>query len=636
MSNEAPARPETSGGSRYGSWQAFATPAAAVALAWTAFQISLVIWPLIDVPIQRSGHVAFAVALALLITAPRLPQGRLWRGINAAFAFSAFLPFVWIILHAQRIEDRYSGLDPLLWGDYAGAILLLVLLTEASRRIMGLGITLLAVGFVAYQLLGQYLPGVLSHRAHNPTDFLDNQFLTVQGIFGVPTGVAVDIVFYFILFAAVYEVFGGGKMIIDLALSVTGTRTGGPAKAAIVSSGLMGSVSGSAVANVMSTGIFTIPLMMRIRYDPRFAGAVEAVASTGGQIMPPVMGAAAFVMADYLQMPYRDIVLAALLPALLYYLALGFAVDLEARKRNLAVLSRAEMPDVRQVLRDSGHMLIPLAWLAYRIVSGYSITSSSIEAVVLTIACGLLRRTTRQGPLAVVRSFALTAERCLNVTLPCATASVIVSVIAFTGLGTKFTGLVVLLSGGSLEITLVLAMVASLILGAGMPTTSAYIMGAVLVAPALVTLGLSPLSAHLFVFYFAIMSMLTPPVALAAYAAATISGSSSSATGWKAVSLAMPGFLIPFGFLLHPGLLLDGGAIEAIWGAFSLLLAFFAVSVAIVGWMFRQLAAWERAFFGVVGLVSIHPHPATTVLVLVVLGLAVWRCRSLRNSDRAA
>lgn len=635
MTDDEAARPEAPGGSAYGTWRALATPAALVALAWTAFQIALVIWPLIDVPIQRTGHVAFGIALALLVTARRLPRSRPVRLLNGAFAFSAFLPFLWIVFNAERIEERYSGLDPLLWGDYAGAILLLVLLAEASRRIMGLGITLLAAGFVAYQLLGQFLPGVLSHRANNVTDFLDNQFLTVQGMFGVPTGVSVDIVFYFILFAAVYEVFGGGKMIIDLALSLTGTRTGGPAKAAIVSSGFMGSVSGSAVANVMSTGIFTIPLMMRIRYDPRFAGAVEAVASTGGQIMPPVMGAAAFVMADYLQTPYRDIVLAALLPALLYFLALAFSVDLEARRRKLAVLSRAEMPDVARVLRDTGHMLLPLAWLVYRIVTGYGITFASIEAVALTIVCGLARRTTRQGPLALVRSFAMTAERSLNVTLPCATASVIVSVIAFTGLGTKFTSLVVLLSGGSLEVTLLLAMVASLILGAGMPTTSAYIMGAVLVAPALVELGLPALSAHLFVFYFAIMSMLTPPVALSAYAAATISGASSNATGWKAVLLAMPGFLIPFGFLLHPGLLLDGDIVDTVWGFLSLLVAFFAVSIAIVGWIFRPLRVWERLFYATLGIVSIHPHPLTTVAVLVLLSVALWRCRGTRQMRAA-
>ena len=632
MSADAAARERDAGGEELARWRDFLTPAGLVALGWTLFQVAIVVWPTVEVIVQRGGHVCFAVALALLTTGRRLRSASL-RAVNLGLAGLAFLPFLWLVLEQGRIEDRYSGLDPLLWGDWAGAILLLLLLFEASRRVMGLGITLFAALCVAYQLLGAYAPGALAHRATGLAEFLDVQFLTVDGLFGVPTGVSVEIVFYFILFAAVYEVYGGGRLIIELALSLTGNLVGGPAKAAILSSGLMGSVSGSAVANVMSTGIFTIPLMKRINYDPRFAGAVEAVASTGGQIMPPVMGAAAFVMADYLRIPYREIVLAAALPAILYYLSLVATVDLEARKRRLGRLPRAELPRILPVLAERGHMLLPLLWLVYRIVTNYGITFASIEAILLTILCGMARRTTRAPAIALLRSGAVTAQRTVNVALPCAVAGVIVSVIAYTGLGTKFTGLVVQFSGGSLELTLLLAMAASLVLGAGMPTTSAYIMGAVLIAPSLVQLGLEPILAHFFVFYFSILSMITPPVALAAYAAASISGASSAATGWKAVALAIPCFLVPYGFLLHPGLLLLGGAEDAVWGFVSLLVAFFGLAVAVIGWLVRPLHPAERGLFAALGLFSIYPHLLTTLAAaLGMAGLCLW----LRAAGRRA
>lgn len=620
----APAGPPAMG------WRDFARPWVVVALAWTLAQIAFVIWPTaIAVETQRASHVSFAIALALLLSSEG--KGAAGRWLDIGLAVLALLPAAWIALSAERIEQRWAGLDPVLWQDWAGVVVLLLLLLEASRRFMGLGITLLAVAFIAYQLLGSGLPWGLGHRADDLAEFVDNQFLTPNGVFGVPTGVSVDIVFYFIFFAAVYELFGGGRMIIDLALALTGRTSGGPAKAAIVSSGLMGSVSGSAVANVMSTGIFTIPLMMRIRYRARFAGAVEAVASTGGQIMPPVMGAAAFVMADFLQMPYREIVLAAIMPALLYFLALGATVDLEARKLGLGVLAAADMPRVRSVLRDRGHMLLPLAWLVWRIVSGHGITYASLEAIALTVVCGLARGTTRRGVRAMLEVMVTAPRRAINVALPCAVASVIVSVIAFTGLGTKFTSLMIEISGGQVLILLMLAMVASLVLGAGMPTTSAYIMAAVLIAPALVQMGVDALLAHMFVFYFAIMSMLTPPVALSAYAAASISGASSSSTGWTAVTLAIPGFLVPYAFYFHPGLLLLGGAGDAIWGFASLLVAFYGLAVAIVGWLVRPMLPWERLTFAALGLMSIYPHLAsTTVAVIGIGGAWLWLRRTAK------
>ena len=604
-------------------WREIFSPHGLVGIAWCIFQIGVALWPYVDELVTRCAHVSFALALALLWTSRK--SRRPIKLFNFSLALLALAPPFIIWASLARINDRTTGLDPLAPLDYAGALIILVLLFEISRRVLGVGMTALAFVFVAYQFFGGNLPGLLSHNAADFTEFIDIQFLTIEGVFGVPTGVSVRLVFYFILFAAVFETFGGGKMIIDLSLALTGARKGGPAKAAVVASGLMGSVSGSAVANVMSTGIFTIPLMKRIKYDARFAGAVEAVASTGGQIMPPVMGAAAFVMADFLQVPYGQIVIAAALPALLYFVCVLISVDLEARRRGLPTIGREEIPRIGQTLKNLGHMMVPLGWLTYRIVAGYDITALIIEVIGLTIAVGTLRRSTRVGPAAVLTSLVTAATRSINVAIPCALASLIVSVIAFTSLGTKFTSMILNVAGGEVTVLLGLAMAATLILGAGMPTTSAYIMGAVLIAPALIEFGTNPLVAHFFVFYFAIMSMLTPPVALSAYAAASISGSSPSATGWQALLLALPGFIIPYAIVINPGLLLVGPIEDTLLGLFSVLIGLCCVSAAVIGWLFKPLSIIARVFVALAAVGVLWPQVWVSLSVggVLIVG-SVW------------
>ncbi|MBI4293418.1 MAG: TRAP transporter fused permease subunit [Betaproteobacteria bacterium] len=623
-----PAGPAGPEGKRWGELLA---PAPLAALAWSAFQIAIFLWPTIPTLVQRAGHVSFAVALALLLTHGKLKTPAM-RGLNYLLALLAALPAVYIANSVERImNERISGLDPLAAGDYAFGILMLLLLAEASRRVLGLGISLLALLFVAYHFGGPYIPGAMGHRFGGLDQFVDTQFLTLQGLYGVPTGVSAQVVFYFILFAAVYDVFGGGRMIIDLAMGLTGRRVGGPAKAAVIASGMMGSVSGSAVANVMSTGIFTIPLMKRVGYDPKFAAGVEAVASTGGQLMPPVMGAAAFVMADMLQIPYSRIVIAAILPSVLYYAALLITVHLQARRSGLlGSIDASELPRLGATLRERGHMLIPLAWLAYQVVTGYPVDQASVQSAVLAVVCGTARKATRAPLVHLANALAAAAERTINVALPCAVAGIIVAVIAYSGLGTKFTSLMVAISGGWLPAMLVLASLGALILGCGMPTTSAYIMAAVLVAPALILLGLDPLVAHFFIFYFAILSMVTPPVALASYAAAAIAQAPAGPTGWKAFVMAMPGFIIPFAVVMHPGLLVTGlaDAADAVWGFFNVFTAFVALGAAITGYLFRNLGKGWRTYFAVVGVANVLPGvfvSAVTFAALAVPGYLMWR-----------
>lgn len=614
-------------------WSDLADPILLIALAWSVMQVAIVVNPSIDTLTQRALHVGFALSLALAmfgLSAPPRSARRIGWLVMAAIGF---LPALYIAFNASFLtSERMEGIDPVTMPQYVFGLLLIVLLFEAGRRVLGLGMTVFAALFVVYFFVGPYLPGDLAHRYTGLERFIDSQYLSLHGIFGVPVGVSVSTVFYFILFAAVYDTYGGGRMIIDIAFAITGRSTGGPAKAAVVSSGLLGSVSGSAVANVMSTGIFTIPLMQKVGYTPRFAGAVEAAASTGGQLVPPVMGAAAFIMADYLRLPYQQIVLAAILPAVAYYLSLLLMVDLKARQRGLRPSASLGQP-LAQVMAARGHLLLSLGWLVYRVVSGHPVSNAALEASVLTIVVGSLRSTTRQRPLALVEAMIVSAERTISVALPCAVAGIVVAVIAFTGLGTKFTSLMILAAGGSLAVLLVLTMLASLVLGTGMPTTSAYIMAAVLLAPALIEVGVLPLSAHFFIFYFAILSMVTPPVALAAYAAASISRAGPSETGWSAFTLCLPGFLIPYVAIAHPGLFLIGDLGDTVWGMANVLLGFFGVSVGVVGWLFRPLGLAWRAGFIAIGVVALLPDAASTVICVVLLSVAtLWLALRSRRS----
>jgi TRAP transporter 4TM/12TM fusion protein len=612
-------------------WRDLLAPAPLTALAWSAFQIAVFIWPSVPVLVQRAGHVSFAVALTLLITRNKL-KTPVMRALNYVLALLAMLPAIYIAVSVNRLMNgRIPGLDPLQPADYVFGIMLLLLLAEASRRVLGWGINLLALLFVAYHFGGPYIPGVLGHRFGGLDLFVDTQFMTMQGLFGVPTGVSAQVVYYFILFAAVYDVFGGGRMIMDIAMGLTGRRVGGPAKSAIIASSLMGTVSGSAVANVMSVGIFTIPLMKRVGYEPNFAAGVEAVASTGGQLMPPVMGAAAFVMANFLQIPYSKIAIAAILPSILYYAALMITVHLQARKNDLlGSLDASELPRLGVVLRERGHMLIPLIWLCYQIVTGFPVDQASMQATIAAVICGMARKTTRAPLLQTVNAVAVAAERTISVALPCAVAGIIVAVIAYTGVGTKFTSLMVMLSGGWLPAMLLLAALGALILGCGMPTTSAYIMAAVLVAPALILLGLDPLIAHFFIFYFAILSMVTPPVALASYAAAAIAQTRPNEASWKAFMMAMPGFIIPFAIVLHPGLLMTSTKeiLDAVWGFFEVFTTFIAVAAAITGYLFRSLGKGWRTYFVMVGVANVLPGAvvsAVTLAALAVPSYVLWR-----------
>lgn len=473
-------------------------------------------------------------------------------------------------------------------------ILLIICVMYLAWRTVGWALSILSAIFLVYAIAGPYMPEIISHRGYTIPYITNYVSWTSESIFGTCVSACVSFVALYIIFGELLDKFGAGQFFIDIAYVLTGRMKGGPAEAAVVSSALMGSINGSAVANVVTTGTFTIPLMKKVGYRPEFAGAVEAVASTGGQILPPVMGAAAFVMADLTGIPYSTIVIAAIVPGILYYLSLGTSVYLEADKRGLEAELPENLPQVKQVLKEGWYYGLPIitliiALLGFNLSANYSALFSI--GVLLIIGFGKEWRAHRRLPFReVFEALVKASKTTVSVTIACACAGIVIGIVSMTGIGIKFTSIVFQLSGGNVILMLLLVMLACIIMGMGLPSTAAYIIAATVGVPTLVTAGISTLSANLFVFYFAIMSFITPPVAVAAYAAAGLADASASKTGWQAFMLGMPGFIIPYVYVFNPALLIvETSAIDTLY---IVVLATFGViltSIAVIGWFKGKL-----------------------------------------------
>jgi TRAP transporter 4TM/12TM fusion protein len=600
-------------------YKTFLKPSPLVAIAWSIFQVYAVLvgflHPLILYPI----HVTFAITLVFL-NYPTFKEGKISRVLDAFLAVFTFAIGIYLILNFQRFSTRIPFVHSATAWDIFLGISLVILLLEACRRTVGLSLTVIAILFIVYGFAGKYMPGLLAHRGLSVERFVDLQVLSPNGIFGLPIGVSAELVFYFILFGAFLERSGGGELFSDLAYSVTGRFRGGAAKTSVVSSALYGTISGSAVANVVVDGMITIPLMKRSGFNPAFASAVEAVASTGGQIMPPVMGAAAFILAQIVGVSYWEVAIAAAIPACLYYVALYFAIDFESVKRGLLGLSKAELPDVKTGLKLRIHLLIPLAIMVYYIVSGeVTPVTAAFRAILVTVAVSFLRKATRMGPQRLLAALEKGGKEAGSVAVPCAVAGVVIGVVINSGLGLKFTDLMIYFSGGVLIITLILVMVAVIILGMGMPTSAAYLLAAILMAPALINLGVAPLAAHMFIFYFAVISMITPPVALAAYAAASIGEADLWETGIAAFKIAIPGFLIPFIFVYDNGLLLKGPWVEIVWRTLITIIGIIGLAGSIMGYYARRTTLFDRVLLFIGSILLILPEKITDFMGLAIL-----------------
>ena len=583
-------------------------------VAFSAFHLYTAAFGAYAPQIQRSVHLGFVLTLVYLLYPARADGDRTklaWYDAILAVAGALVCAYiVWnydvIVLEAGPPETM-----DLIFGGLA-----MVLVLEATRRIVGLPIALVAFIFLLYAKFGAYIPGMLGHRGFSTSRIVSHMYLTTEGIFGMPLGVSASFVFLFILFGAFLHSTGLGKFFIDLALAAAGRYVGGPAKVAVLASGFFGTISGSSVANTVSTGTFTIPLMKSVGYRGAFAGAVEAASSTGGQIMPPIMGAAAFIMAQFLGVGYLEIAKAALIPALLYYLAVGFMVHMEAKRLGLKGIPKERLPKTWHVLREGGYLLIPIVVLVYLLVEGYTPLKAAYYCIVTTVlisaaannwktvrgasynnenVAAALWTCNRGIGKDVLQAMENGARLALGVAAACACTGLVIGVVTLTGMGLKLANTIVALSGGSFMLTLVFTMCASIILGMGLPTTAKYIVLATIAAPAIQTFGVPALAAHLFIMYFGILADLTPPVALAAYAAAGIARDDPNTTGFLAVKMALAGFLIPYIFCYNPGLLMIGATgMEITFYVLTASVGIMALSFANVGYWIRPLYLWER------------------------------------------
>ncbi len=630
--------------------------------------------------LQRSLHLSMILPLAFILWPVRksgITNKVPW--YDAFLALLCFVPGVYIIANYWAITSRIVQVDAVTTTQLLLGILLVLLLLEAARRVVGLPITIIAVVAILYMLLGKYIPGLFQGISFTLPEVIEQSFLTDEGIFSSPLGVSATYVMVFLIFGGFLEKTGVGAYFMDFAQALTGTQPGGPALIAVTSSCLFGSISGSAVANVYGTGTFTIPLMKKIGYKDYFAGAVEAVASTGGQIMPPVMGAGAFLMASFLGLPYKTIMIAAILPALMYYGAVFLMVKLAAYKNNLQGLPAEDLPSKRSVFKKF-YMITPLAGIVYFLLSGSTPMKAAIMGIILawvtafftpktedkgkrkisyivgTIAMAVFLASTifpglseplmksRLGIIPVLALFL--AATFFNagmglkdvidaihegskgiplIAIACATAGIVLGAVALTGIGGKLVGFVLSFAKDVPILGLLLIMVISIFLGMGLPTTGAYILAAALGAPILVRMGFTPLASHMFVFYFAVISNITPPVALAAFAASSISGAPPNKIGFQAMRLGFLAFIVPFAFCYDPGLLMQGGLAANLMAAVSGTIAIFAFGYFWMGYITRPIPWWLRAILLAAGVYSLFPGTLSVIASgLVVIGAYLY------------
>lgn len=578
--------------------------------------------------LHRSVHLLFTMVLIFfLFPVTKREWGKGVRWTDGILILLVLASIGYLFVNYEYVITRYSLVHPLERWDLIFGIILTLLLLEAARRIIGPALPITALAFLVYAYLGPYLPGLLRHTAFNTEVIVDQLYLTTEGIFGMPLGVSATYVILFIIFGTFLEKSGTGQLFMDFASAITGWTRGGPGKISCVSSALFGTISGSAVANVMVDGWLTIPLMKRTGFRPPFACAVEAAASTGGQIMPPVMGAAAFVMSEFTGIPYITICLYAMIPALLYYLSLFMSIHFEAGRMGIKGIPREELPSLKKIMLFRGHLFIPLLVIVYMMIAGYTPMYACIYSTVAVVIVSFVRKETHMGFRICIKALEESAKNTLGVAAACACAGIVIGVINLTGVGLKFTSFVLFIAGDSLIPALFLTMVAGIILGMGMPTTPAYIVQAALLIPALIKLGVLNVAAHMFVFYFSTISAITPPVAMAVYAAAGIGGAPLWATGLWAMRIAATGFIVPYMFVYGHSLLFIGSAFDIITSVISASFGVIALAASMMGWFVKELKPWERAVLIVAALLLIKPGLYTDAVGFVLLLLVYIRQR---------
>ena len=587
-----------------------------LAICFVAFHLYTAAFGTMPGIAQKSIHLGFLLVIfyinAMVDSEKRWEQ--IFLGIMALFALGGC---AYITILDENLQLR-AGI--VYASDILFAILLIIAIFEACRRKMGNPLVIITLVFVAYAFLGKYIPGFLNQPGMTLKKFTSLVYLTTDGIFGSPLYASASYVVLFVLLGAIMSVSGIGDYMTNLATSLFGHMRGGPAKVAVVASGFFGSISGSPTANVIGTGTFTIPMMKKNGFEPEFAAAVEATASTGGAIMPPIMGSTAFIMAEMLGIPYTAVAKAALIPAILYFLAVLFGVDIYAAKHGLKGIPRSQLPKVRSMLKQI-YMLAPLIFLIFCMaVFNMTIVRSGLLTIIVTLVLVEINPKTRMTKEQWLQIPVQTVKSAVSVGIACAMAGIISGVIMGSGLGYRISSILTSVAGTSMLLLLVLTMVVSLIMGMGVPTTAAYLVLASLVAPTMIQLGIPPLAAHMFIFYFGCISSITPPVALAAYAGAGLAGCDPNKTGYKAFRLAFCSFLMPYLFDYNPVLLMEGGVLDILWSLVTALIGAYLLASGFEGFFFRWSLKWfERPLMILGAVMLIVPGMVTDLVGIAII-----------------
>lgn len=593
-----------------------------IALAASCFHLYTAAFGQLAAMYQRGWHWMFMGSILFLrypATRHR-PKNKIdpWDWVLAGLLVAGCLNilFNW---DAIAMREGSAITSDIVWG-----VIMTVLVLDGTRRSMGWPLPIMAMVALAYALFGPYLPNMIAHGGFPISELGPFMYLRTDGIFGVPLGVSASFIFLFVLFGAFLNTSGAGQFFIDLAVALTGSSQGGAGKAAVVASGLMGTVSGSSVANAVTTGAFTIPLMKQAGYKPEFAGAIVAAASTGGQVMPPVMGAAAFIMAQFLGISYWEIVVAAAIPATLYFVSIIMMVHFRAGKRRMPRLDRDKLPRVGPILKDGWHLLLPIVTLVLFLAFGYSPTLAVFWSMILLVVVSWIGKPKhRMTPKRIFQTLIEGGLGACEVAAACACSGVVIGVIGITGVGLLFSSFVLSLSGGVLPMALFLTMVGSIILGMGVPTTAQYIITSTLAAPALAEMGVPMMSAHLFCLYFGVLADVTPPVALATYAAAGIAKSNALKTGFTALVVAVAGFIVPYTFVYNPYLLLQGDIFHILLGCATAFMGIVGLSAAVQGFLIDDLNIVERLLLFSIPFLVLYPSLIPNVVGACFLA-AIW------------
>jgi TRAP transporter 4TM/12TM fusion protein len=589
---------------------------------------------------MRSIHLLLLLPLAFLLfpATKKSPLDRVtW--LDSLLALGAFVPNAYIYLNAPQLMERWEGIDAITPTQLTLGTILVVVLLEAARRVIDRWFLVTVLAFIGYLTVSPWLPGFLrSPRAYSFAEIIEMFYLYAdEGALGGLTGISSNLLLPFILFAAFMLRSGVGQFFMDLSVQLAGRFAGGPAKVAVISSAMYGTVSGSSVADVYATGSFTIPLMKKIGYKPETAGAIESVASAGGPLVPPIMGAGAFIMSELTGAPYSQIILAAVLPALLYYVGIMATVHFEALKHGIGTMAKEDIPEVSNLWRRSINLL-PFALVILLLVKGYSPTGAALYSLGLSIITSWIGGGSPMTPRRIYETLQEGARSGATIAVALACSGIIVACLNRTGVAMAFGSIVLELAGGSLLAALFLVLVIVSVLGTGIPTTPAYIIAVTVGAQALTKLGVDLLSAHLFVFYFAVLSDITPPVAVTALAGAQIAQADPQKTQWMAPRIALAGFLAPFIWVYQPALLMQGTVPVILLTFLSTATGIVALATAIIGFMFRPLSAWKRALVAAIALAAISPNMWVSVftsVVLLTLFLADWRA-SRQKAEVAA